>query len=338
MADYPPLKPHEPREKNEHSYEIIRRLRARLGSLAQLATSPPQQAFTRSAHVAIEALAILEIKACIFQRVGPTGPETIAVQRSDEISVTRLERIASRLSAEVVEKNKTITINDLQREYSSEKLLIGSGIHSFIGVPLRDPNGSVICIAALMGSTGRKFEELDEWWLKSAGQPVADALAYEAIEAKLLKAEEMISIAAPAAELMDEKPPKLSVLVVDDDRAVNDMICDFLAEEGYTVQPAYDGIDAIRKFKPAEHDVVLSDIAMPHMNGWELIAALHVRAPELPIVLITGYSRASWNEQFLRKQGVRSFISKPINFRFLTGLLEDISRNKLSQEEIQPAN
>ncbi|MGH9902382.1 MAG: response regulator, partial [Pyrinomonadaceae bacterium] len=120
----------------------------------------------------------------------------------------------------------------------------------------------------------------------------------------------------------------LSVLVIDDDQIVNELICEFLTVEGYRVESAFDGLQAMRMFRPAEHDVVMTDVAMPLMNGWELIAALRVRAPELPVVLITGYGSGNWNESYLQKQGVAAVLSKPLDLARMTGILEEIARTK----------
>ena len=74
--------------------------------------------------------------------------------------------------------------------------------------------------------------------------------------------------------------------------------------------------------------MVMTDVAMPLMNGWELIAALRVRAPELPVVLITGYSNGNWNENFLRTQGVCAVLNKPLDLTHLSEILEEIKAKK----------
>jgi CheY-like chemotaxis protein len=74
--------------------------------------------------------------------------------------------------------------------------------------------------------------------------------------------------------------------------------------------------------------VILSDVAMPHMNGWELIAALRVRSPELPVILITGYGSGNWNESYLKKQGVVAVLGKPIDMELLQNHLQRIGAAK----------
>ena len=93
-------------------------------------------------------------------------------------------------------------------------------------------------------------------------------------------------------------------------------------------EAAFDGLEAMRKFRPSEHDVILSDVAMPHMNGWELIAALRVRSPELPVILITGYSSGNWNEAYLKKQGIMAVLGKPIDMSKLASYLTVIAESK----------
>ena len=132
---------------------------------------------------------------------------------------------------------------------------------------------------------------------------------------------------------MDDEPRArgMSVLVVDDDRAVNKVVTRFLTKGNYTVDSAYDGLEALRMFRPSEHDLVISDIVMPNMNGWELTAALRAQNPRLPIVLVTGYSSnggGAWNKSFLQKQGVVAVLNKPFDLDFLGNIVEDIARNR----------
>ena len=58
----------------------------------------------------------------------------------------------------------------------------------------------------------------------------------------------------------------------------------------------------------------------------ELAAALRSRAPELPIILITGYSSGAWNEDYLRKQGIVALLDKPLDFRDLLGIIRSTDR------------
>jgi CheY-like chemotaxis protein len=80
-----------------------------------------------------------------------------------------------------------------------------------------------------------------------------------------------------------------SVLVVDDDPDVLASLCDALGSEGYEVRGARDGIEALEAIGERRPDLIVTDLMMPTMTGFELLAALH-DTPELatiPTLIIT---------------------------------------------------
>ena len=103
----------------------------------------------------------------------------------------------------------------------------------------------------------------------------------------------------------DNVEDQLRVLVVDDDPQTNKIVTKYLTRYGHQVHSAEDGQAALEMFQPGEYDAVISDIMMPGMDGWQLAAALRSVAPELPILMITGYSAGggSWNQEALKSRG-----------------------------------
>jgi CheY-like chemotaxis protein len=101
------------------------------------------------------------------------------------------------------------------------------------------------------------------------------------------------------------------VLVVDDEPAVRQLIAGILAKAGHRVLTAPSAQEAIRVLEDDDVAIVLTDINMPgSISGLELIDALHVRRPSLPIILVTG----SVDEANLREaldRGAAGFITKP---------------------------
>jgi CheY-like chemotaxis protein len=313
------------RDDIEHSYFIVSRLRARLQSLADLAI--PQKQLKRAERVAQEAVQLLQARACIFQYFNGTSLKTITAHHDETLSLSRLEALATHVGEDVVRKKVVVNTDNLVAQYPNTRLLAGTVISSYLGVPLLNSNGNVMGVATVIDGNAREFDKDDERWFVTVAQSVADAIMFEDLELKLNTLESTlrppVSLAEPEKEKDDSKRP--SILVIDDDRALNDLLCEFLSEEGYKVEAAFDGLEGMRIFQPSEHNVVMTDVAMPHMNGWELIAALRVRAPELPIILITGYSSAHWNEQYLRKQGVIAVLNKPLDLNYLSVILKDIT-------------
>ena len=78
------------------------------------------------------------------------------------------------------------------------------------------------------------------------------------------------------------------VLVIDDDPGVREVVHLLLASFGCDCQTAADGTSGLTHFDEGGWDLVLTDLAMPEMSGWEVVEAIRQRAPTLPIVLMTG--------------------------------------------------
>lgn len=76
-----------------------------------------------------------------------------------------------------------------------------------------------------------------------------------------------------------------NVLIVDDDRHIVAMLASLLEDEGYVVRKAYDGLTALQETELSPPDLVLSDIAMPKMNGLALAQRLRDRG--IPVVLLS---------------------------------------------------
>jgi DNA-binding NtrC family response regulator len=89
-----------------------------------------------------------------------------------------------------------------------------------------------------------------------------------------------------------------SVLVVDDETAVRRFAVRVLQREGYLVVEATDGAHALDlvRVEGASVEVVVSDIVMPRLNGVELMQALSVSHPNLPVILMSGYATAALSE------------------------------------------
>jgi two-component system, OmpR family, response regulator MprA len=110
-----------------------------------------------------------------------------------------------------------------------------------------------------------------------------------------------------------------SVLVVDDDPAIRLVIETLLAEEGFDVRGAADGIEALRALHESVPDVVILDLLMPRMNGREFLEQVH-REGEHPSVLILSATDAhKTGDEF----GVRA-LSKPFDIDDLVAEVESL--------------
>ncbi len=100
----------------------------------------------------------------------------------------------------------------------------------------------------------------------------------------------MIDLRGP--RLLSPHEPSLKdirVLVVDDDMGICRSIQEMLAAEGCVVETAPDGAAAMRKIEASNFDVLLTDVVMPKMDGYELYCAVRERDPDLPVLMMTAF-------------------------------------------------
>jgi putative nucleotidyltransferase with HDIG domain len=100
-------------------------------------------------------------------------------------------------------------------------------------------------------------------------------------------------------------------LIVDDDKAVRETLSEILTEEGYIIELASNGIEAIRKVKKERFDAVFSDVWMPKMNGIDLLKKVKEYDFTIPVAMITGYPDIKVAVEAI-KEGASDFITKPI--------------------------
>jgi CheY-like chemotaxis protein len=112
------------------------------------------------------------------------------------------------------------------------------------------------------------------------------------------------------------------VLVVDDDESIQASLARSLPRFGYRVLSARHGGEAIEiiRAQRAEISVVLTDISMPEVDGYQLIASLEALAPDLPVVVATGLAATDGVER-LRLTHARSFVAKPFHIQTLLSVL-----------------
>ena len=83
---------------------------------------------------------------------------------------------------------------------------------------------------------------------------------------------------------------KKHILVVDDEQGVREICKDFLEEEGYRITLAVDGQDALEKMDNDDFDLYLIDMAMPKIDGFELMKLIKKSHPLAVIIVLTGFS------------------------------------------------
>src|SRR5438270_6221535 len=129
------------------------------------------------------------------------------------------------------------------------------------------------------------------------------------------------------------------ILVVDDQRSNVEMMAGVLKARGYVVHGAYDGMQALEQVREAPPDLVVADILMPNMDGYELCRRLR-GVPEtalLPVVLVTSLDAQGERIKGL-EAGADDFLSKPVNWAGLFARVRSLLRIKALQDELKELN
>ncbi len=127
------------------------------------------------------------------------------------------------------------------------------------------------------------------------------------------------------AAIPDKAPHRRWALVVDDVSDVTDMLSVLMTHAGYEVTTASSAAEAIGLAKESHFDMVISDIGMPEMNGYQLAEALR-SLPEyeaVPMVAVTGYSMFDDRNRSLNA-GFNEHVTKPIDPRAFLDLIEQL--------------
>ncbi|MBQ8999228.1 MAG: response regulator transcription factor [Clostridium sp.] len=105
------------------------------------------------------------------------------------------------------------------------------------------------------------------------------------------------------------------ILVVEDDLMIQDLIIEFLSNEGYIVDSANNGAEGVQKFKEKEYDLVLLDVMMPIMDGFSACKIIRSKS-NVPIIFLSAL-----NEEFDQIKGYDldcdDYITKPFSFNIL---------------------
>ena len=114
---------------------------------------------------------------------------------------------------------------------------------------------------------------------------------------------------------------KPHLLVVEDDDLMRDVLHRFLQMKGYQVSLRQDGKSALATFRDGGFDLVLSDVAMPGMDGMQLLKAVKEHNPRIPVILISGHGDVDMVVQAL-KAGAENFLAKPLSMERLARVVD----------------
>ena len=131
---------------------------------------------------------------------------------------------------------------------------------------------------------------------------------------------------APDAEVLRAEPrPRRTALVVDDVADVTEMLAVVLTHAGYSVVTAASAPAALKAARERQFDVIISDIGMPEMNGYQLAREMRTMPgyETVPMVAVTGYSMFDDKERSTNA-GFNAHMTKPIDPRALLELIDQL--------------
>jgi two-component system alkaline phosphatase synthesis response regulator PhoP/two-component system response regulator VicR len=109
-------------------------------------------------------------------------------------------------------------------------------------------------------------------------------------------------------------PNEKKILAVDDERHIVRLVQVNLERAGYKVVPAYDGVDALKKVETERPDLIVLDVMMPHMDGFEVLKNLKAnpQTKDIPVIMLTAKAQDAdvfrgWSS------GVDCYLTKPFN-------------------------
>jgi len=133
-----------------------------------------------------------------------------------------------------------------------------------------------------------------------------------------------IPLELPSKEEKLKEPEKITsreILVIDDEEGVRDVLGRILEGETHRVTLAETASKGLEEFKQAHFDLVLTDLGMPEMSGWELAKKIKKINPDIPVGMITGWAPAVSKEK-MKEEGVDFILSKPFD---LTKVVREVN-------------
>ena len=125
-----------------------------------------------------------------------------------------------------------------------------------------------------------------------------------------------------------------TILVIDDEAIMQEILADFLREEGFEVDIAGSGEEGLDLAREHPYDCAIVDLMMPGIDGIETMQALKGRDPELPVIMITAFASVESAVEAM-KRGAHEYITKPFKNDEVLVVLQNAIRQRRLEEEVR---
>lgn len=133
-----------------------------------------------------------------------------------------------------------------------------------------------------------------------------------------------MTMTSPISDTASTEGPKAHVLLIDDDHRLLDALQLYLERASYEIVTASDGVQGLEVFAAARPDVVILDVMMPKMNGWDTLKKLREMS-QVPVIMLTARGQESDRVTGLRL-GADDYVAKPFSLRELEARIEAVLR------------
>ncbi len=118
------------------------------------------------------------------------------------------------------------------------------------------------------------------------------------------------------------------ILIVEDDSSLLDLYGEALKNEGYNTYMASDGLDGMEKFEDVNPDLIILDLLMPRMDGWEALERVR-KVSECPVIIVTGQGTTEEIIRGLLEAGADDYLVKPFGIKELTARVNVVLRRSV---------
>jgi DNA-binding response OmpR family regulator len=116
--------------------------------------------------------------------------------------------------------------------------------------------------------------------------------------------------------------PARTILLIEDDEVLQEILEDFLRESGYHVLKAGDGLEGIDMIRKEAFDLILVDVVLPYVSGIGVIKMAKAKRADVPIICITGYGYSP--EKLAEEEHADYILRKPFRFKNLAEAIENL--------------